>query len=66
MALRKKIGGLWAAIGATLVAGSASAQTTGLRDGLEVIGVPEPGGMNFQPGVTSWPMTSARSTRFSW
>jgi cytochrome c oxidase subunit 2 len=23
-----------------------------LRDGLDVIGAPEPGGMNFQPGVT--------------
>ncbi|HBG99071.1 MAG TPA: cytochrome c oxidase subunit II, partial [Rhodobacteraceae bacterium] len=52
MALRKKITGLWAAIGASLVAGSAWAQTTGLRDGLEVIGVPEPGGVNFQRGVT--------------
>jgi cytochrome c oxidase subunit 2 len=52
MALRKKIGGLWAAIGATIAAGAASAQTTGLRDGLDVIGAPEPGGVNFQPGVT--------------
>jgi heme/copper-type cytochrome/quinol oxidase subunit 2 len=53
MALRKKIGGLWAAVGATIAAGAASAQTTSLRDGLEVIGAPEPGGMNFQQGVTS-------------
>jgi cytochrome c oxidase subunit 2 len=52
MALRKKIGGLWAAIGATLAAGAAAAQTASLRDGLEVIGAPEPGGMNFQVGVT--------------
>jgi cytochrome c oxidase subunit 2 len=53
MALRTKIGGLWAAVGATIAAGAASAQTTSLRDGLEVIGAPEPGGMNFQQGVTS-------------
>jgi cytochrome c oxidase subunit 2 len=52
MELRKKIVGLWAAIGATLVAGAASAQTTGLREGLDVVGVPVPGGVNFQPGVT--------------
>ena len=52
MALRTKIGGLWAAIGASLMAGVASAQTTSLREGLDVIGVPVPGGVNFQPGVT--------------
>jgi cytochrome c oxidase subunit 2 len=52
MELRKKIVGLWAAIGATLVAGAASAQTTGLREGLDVVGVPVPGGVSFQPGVT--------------
>lgn len=56
MALRKKIGGLWAAlgagIGASLMASMAAAQTTGMRDGLEIIGAPEPGGMNFQAGVT--------------
>jgi hypothetical protein len=39
MALRTKIGGLWAAIGATIAAGAASAQTATLRDGLDVIGV---------------------------
>ena len=52
MALRKKISGLWAAVGATIAAGAASAQTTGLREGLDVVGVPVPGGVNFQPGVT--------------
>lgn len=53
MALRMKIGGLWAALGASLVAGAAAAQTTSLREGLDVIGAPEPGRMGFQPGVTS-------------
>ncbi|MGP1354997.1 cytochrome c oxidase subunit II [Roseicyclus sp.] len=53
MALRTKIGGLWAAFGASIAAGAASAQTQGLREGLEVIGAPEPGGVNFQTGVTS-------------
>jgi len=53
MALRKKIGGLWAAFGASLLAGAAHAQTESLREGLDVIGAPVPGGMGFQPGVTS-------------
>ncbi len=53
MALRTKIGGLWAAFGASLAAGAASAQTTGLREGLDVIGAPEPGRMGFQPAVTA-------------
>ncbi|MBY6202516.1 cytochrome c oxidase subunit II [Maritalea mobilis] len=53
MALRKKLGGLTAAFGATLTAAAASAQTAGLREGLEIIGAPEPGGVNMQPGVTS-------------
>ena len=52
MALRKKLGGLGAAFGATLIAASASAQTTGLRDGLDIIGAPAPGGVGFQRGVT--------------
>jgi cytochrome c oxidase subunit 2 len=52
MALRKKIGGLWAAIGATIVGGRASAQTTGCAMDSMSIGVPVPGGVNFQPGVT--------------
>jgi hypothetical protein len=46
MALRKKIGGLWAASAQRCGAGMAATQ---LRDLLEVIGRPEPGGMNFQP-----------------
>jgi hypothetical protein len=37
-----------------------------MRDGLEIIGAPEPGGMNFQPGVTELGATSARSTRCCW
>jgi cytochrome c oxidase subunit 2 len=53
MALRTKIGGLWAAFGASLAAGAAPAQTTGLREGLDVIGAPEPGRMGFQPAVTA-------------
>ncbi|WP_439649759.1 cytochrome c oxidase subunit II [Gymnodinialimonas ulvae] len=53
MALRMKLCGLWAAFGATLTMTAASAQTTGMRDGLEVIGAPVPGGIDFQPGVTA-------------
>jgi cytochrome c oxidase subunit II len=53
MALRTKIGGLWAAFGASMVAGAASAQTQGMREGLAIIGAPQPGGVDFQPGVTS-------------
>ncbi|AHM02531.1 Cytochrome c oxidase polypeptide II [Roseibacterium elongatum DSM 19469] len=53
MAPRRMIGGLAAAIGSTFTAAAVSAQTAGLRDGLEIIGAPEPGGVNMQPGVTS-------------
>ncbi|MFW5654869.1 MAG: cytochrome c oxidase subunit II [Roseicyclus sp.] len=57
MALRKKTSGLWAALAAGTAAvtgaGAALAQTTGLREGLEIIGAPEPGAMGFQPGVTA-------------
>ena len=52
MTLRKTLGGLAAGTGATLIAGIAAAQTTGMRDGLDVIGAPAPGGTGFQPGVT--------------
>ncbi len=52
MALRKKLSGLWAAIGATLLAGMASAQTTEIRGELPIIGAPEPGGIAFQRAVT--------------
>lgn len=52
MTFRKTLGGLGAAFGATLVAGMAAAQTAGMRDGLEIIGAPVPGGIGFQPGVT--------------
>ena len=52
MNLRMKLSGLWAAIGATLTAGAVHAQTLEIREGLEIIGAPEPGGMNFQRGVT--------------
>jgi cytochrome c oxidase subunit 2 len=52
-----KTGGLRAALGAgfaaTMGAGAAVAQTTSVREGLEVIGAPEPGAMGFQPGVTA-------------
>lgn len=53
MALRTKLCGLWAAFGATFTMTAASAQTTGMRDGLEVIGAPVPGGIDFQPAVTA-------------
>jgi cytochrome c oxidase subunit 2 len=52
MTFLKTLGGLGAAIGATLTAGIAAAQTAGMRDGLEIIGTPTPGAMGFQPGVT--------------
>lgn len=52
MALRKMLGGLMAAFGATPTATMATAQTVGMRDGLEIIGAPIPGGVNFQPAVT--------------
>jgi cytochrome c oxidase subunit 2 len=48
-----KLCGLWAAFGATLTVTAASAQTTGMRDGLDVIGAPIPGGIDFQPAVTA-------------
>jgi cytochrome c oxidase subunit 2 len=57
MALRMKTRGLWAALGASLATamgvGAAIAQTASLREGLEIIGAPEPGAMGFQPGVTA-------------
>ena len=52
MTFRKTLGGLGAALGATLTAGLASAQTASLREGLEIIGAPVPGAVGFQPGVT--------------
>ncbi len=52
MALRTKITGLLAGLGATFLAAAAWAQTTGIRGELEIRGAPEPGGINFQPGVT--------------
>ncbi len=52
MQLRTKMGGLWAGIGATFAAGAAAAQTVGMREGLDIIGAPTPGGTAFQPGVT--------------
>lgn len=53
MALRKMLGGACAAIGATLLTGMAAAQTTGMRDGLEILGAPHPGGIAFQEPATS-------------
>ncbi|WP_439137820.1 cytochrome c oxidase subunit II [Roseicyclus sp.] len=52
MTFRKTLSGLVAAIGATIIAGMATAQTAGMRDGLEIIGAPTPGAIGFQPGVT--------------
>ncbi|MBF9046612.1 cytochrome c oxidase subunit II [Rhodobacterales bacterium LSUCC0031] len=52
MTFRKTLSGLGAAIGATIIAGMATAQTAGMRDGLEIIGAPTPGAIGFQPGVT--------------
>jgi len=56
MALRMTHPGLWAALGATvtatLSAPAAFAQSTGIRDGLEIIGAPQPGGMGFQHAAT--------------
>ena len=48
----KRVIGLSAGMGAGFAAMAASAQTAGMRDGLEIIGAPEPGGMGFQAGVT--------------
>ena len=56
MALRKKLSGLWAALGATFTATMASAQTAGMREGLEIIGAPTAGATGFQPGVTAGAM----------
>lgn len=58
MALRTTFGGIRTAIAATLLtpmiwASAASAQTEGMREGLEIIGAPEPGGIAFQRPVTS-------------
>jgi cytochrome c oxidase subunit 2 len=52
MTFRNTLSGLGAAIGATLFAGMAAAQTASLREGLEIIGAPVPGGIGFQPAVT--------------
>jgi cytochrome c oxidase subunit 2 len=52
MTLCKTLCGLAAGAGASLTAAAAAAQTTGLRDGLEIIGAPTPGGMGFQPAAT--------------
>ena len=52
MRLRTKMYGLWAGIGASFAAGAAMAQTATMRDGLEIIGAPTPGGAGFQPAVT--------------
>ena len=53
MALRKMLGGLSAALGATLTATMVTAQTTGMREGLEILGAPVPGGIAFQDPATS-------------
>lgn len=52
MALRSTLCGLWAALGATFLAGMAQAQTAGMREGLDIIGAPEPGAMGFQHAAT--------------
>lgn len=52
MTIRKTLSGLGAAIGATIIAGMATAQTVGMRDGLEIIGAPTPGAIGFQRAVT--------------
>jgi cytochrome c oxidase subunit II len=52
MTFRKTLSGLGAAFGATIIAGMATAQTAGMRDGLAIIGAPTPGAIGFQPGVT--------------
>lgn len=52
MAIRKTLGGLWAAFGATFTATAVSAQTAGMRDGLDIIGAPIPGGIAFQHAAT--------------
>lgn len=53
MALRKMLGGLTAALGATLTAPMVTAQTVGMRDGLTILGAPVPGGIAFQDPATS-------------
>lgn len=52
MATRTTLSGLWAALGATFTATAVSAQTAGMRDGLEIIGAPIPGGIAFQHPAT--------------
>jgi cytochrome c oxidase subunit 2 len=56
MAFRKTHPGLWAALGATiaatLAAPAAFAQSAGMREGLEIIGAPHPGGIAFQHAAT--------------
>jgi len=52
MANRKTLSGVMAALGATFTSTMVAAQTTGMRDGLEIIGAPIPGGIDFQRGVT--------------
>lgn len=53
MATRTTLSGLWAALGATFTATAVSAQTAGMRDGLEIIGAPIPGGIAFQHPATN-------------
>ncbi len=50
MRLITKLSGLWAFVIATLTAGVVAAQDQ--LQGLEVVGKPIPGGLNFQPAVT--------------
>ena len=52
MMMSQRVIGLGAGMGATFAAWGAMAQTAGMRDGLEIIGAPTPGGTGFQPGVT--------------
>lgn len=52
MQLRPKVAAILAGIGATLAADVALAQTAGLREGLDIIGVPQPGGIGFQAAAT--------------
>lgn len=57
MAPRTTISGLWAALGATfttlVTASVVHAQTAGMRDGLEILGAPIPGGIDFQDPATN-------------
>lgn len=56
MALRTMLGGLTATLGATLTTTMVTAQTVGMRDGLDIIGAPIPGGIDFQPAATNGAM----------